>query len=35
MEPKIYNSFEQLEHEIKFLKLKREIHYQKIISEIG
>lgn len=31
MEPKKYSSYAQIDHDLKILKVEREIHYQKII----
>ena len=31
MEPKKYSSYAEIDHDLKILKVEREIHYQKII----
>lgn len=31
MEPKKYSSYAQIDHDLKILKVEKEIHYQKII----
>ena len=35
MEPKKYSSYAEIDHDLKILKVEREIHYQKIMLNIG
>jgi len=34
MEPKKYSSYAEIDHDLKILKVEREIHYQKILLSI-
>ena len=34
MEPKKYSSYAEIDHDLKILKVQREIHYQKIMLSI-
>lgn len=34
MEPKKYSSYAEIDHDLKILKVQREIHYQKILLSI-
>lgn len=34
MEPKKYSSYAEIDHDLKILKVEREIHYQKILLTI-
>lgn len=34
MEPKKYSSYAEIEHDLKILKVEKEIHYQKILLSV-
>lgn len=34
MEPKKYSSYAEIDHDLKILKVEREIHYQKILFTV-